>query len=257
MRTRPTAIWGLVAWFVYGVIVVVIQKTSGISYTDFGDTPGNMWRAPILSLLVGGVFLVALSLWLGWWRVAWRDEQRVVVHWTLLAPAIYVLVVMATLAGTVWGNVTSGFLLTAVVLGIGVGFAEEFQCRGLLLVGLRGSMGEVGVWALTCLLFGVMHAAGIFLGEPASSTAVQVISAAAQGSGFYILRRYFGSLVWAMAMHGLWDAAIFVNANSDAEPTLFTALVWVALPLSLIGGFVLARRTQQAAAEEYAVVAAA
>ena len=46
-----------------------------------------------------------------------------------------------------------------------------------------------------------------------------------QGSAFYVLRRHFGTLIWAMLLHGSWDMSIFVHDQSGAEPTLIGALI--------------------------------
>jgi membrane protease YdiL (CAAX protease family) len=256
MRIKPTALIGIGIWLVYGVVVLLIQKQSGIPYDEFGDSVANMWRATVLSLAVGTVVIVLLGLWLGWWGVAMRDKHVIRLKWTLIAPVIYLLVAIATLGTSDWGNVSAGFLLVAIVLGIGVGFAEEFVCRGLLLVGLRGSLHEVAVWLLTCVLFGVMHGANIFLGAPVQGTVQQVVLAAIQGSAFYILRRYFGTLVIAMFLHGFWDMAVFVNASSGAPATIVSLIPYLAAPFAIIGGFVVARRTQQGAVEDYAKGAA-
>ena len=127
----------------------------------------------------------------------------------------------------------------------------------MLLVGLRGTFHEVAVWALTCVLFGFMHGVNIFLGAAAGPTAVQVLAAAMQGSAFYILRRYYGTLVWAMVLHGLWDMSIFVQAQSDGPVNVLSLLVWPASILAVIAGFVVARRTAEGPLEDYAKAPAA
>lgn len=236
----------------YLVVVVAIQKVSGVPYTDFGDSAANMWRGVVVSLAVGSVVVGGLGLWLGWWGAAMRDVHRARVRWALIAPVIYALLVVLNLVGTDWGKVGAGFLVAAVALGVLVGFAEEFVCRGLLLVGLRGSVGEVGVWAWTCACFGLMHGVNILLGAPISDTVTQMVMAGIQGSGFYILRRYFGSLVWAMALHGLWDFAVFVQAQSGMGTPIGNLFALVAAPLALAGGFMVARRTARGPVEDYA-----
>lgn len=256
MRVKPTALIGVGIWLLYVAIVVALQKTSGVPYTDFGDSTSNLWRGIIPSLAVGALVIGLLGLWLGWWGAAMRDEHRTRVGWALIAPAIYLVIVIGTLAGTDWGNISAGFLLAALVMGILVGFAEEFVCRGMLLVGLRGNFHEVAVWALTCVLFGMMHGINIFLGAPIGSTMFQIVTAGVQGSAFYILRRHFGLLVWAMVLHGLWDMSLLVHEQSGADPSPIGALTWVALPFALVGGFVVARRTKNGAVEDYAVGAA-
>lgn len=253
MRVKPSALAGLAIWLVYVVIVVVMQKTSGIPYTEFGDSTANMWRAIIPSLVVGSLVVGLLGIWMGWWGVALRDKHKAKVGWALIAPVIYLLVAVVTTATSDWGNLSAGYLLVAVLLGVFVGFAEEFVCRGMLLVGLRANMQEVAVWALTCVLFGLMHGVNIFLGQAVGPTLQQIVLATIQGSGFYILRRYFGSLVWAMVLHGFWDFSIFVHEASGAGASLVNVLVWVAAPFAIAGGFVVARRTQQGPVEDYAV----
>jgi len=98
-----------------------------------------------------------------------------------------------------------------------------------------------------------MHGLNIFLGAPVRDTVTQVVMAGVHGSAFYSLRRHFGTLVWAMLLHGLWDMSIFVHQQSGADSAVVGALVWVALPFALVGGFVVARRTQQGPVEDYAV----
>jgi membrane protease YdiL (CAAX protease family) len=256
MRIRPTALVGVAIWLLYAAVVVVLQKVSGIPYTDFDESTSNMWRGVIPSLAVGAAVIGLLGRWMGWWGRAMRDRHRTRVPWTLVAPVLYLVIALGTFAGTSWGNVSGGFLLVALALGVLVGFAEEFVCRGMLLVGLRGTFREVAVWAVTSLLFGLMHGVNIFLGAPVADTVTQVAVAAVQGSAFYILRRYFGTLVWAMLLHGLWDMSIFVHDQSGAGPAVVGALVWVAVPFALVGGFVVARRSQRGQVEDYAVGAA-
>lgn len=252
VRIKPTALIGVAVWLLYVAIVVIMQKTSGIPYTDFGDSTGNMWRGIIPSLVVGSLVIAGLAAWMGWWGPALRDQHRTRVGWALIAPAIYLLIVIGNFAVTDWGNVSAGFLLVALALGVFVGFAEEIVCRGMLLVGLRGTFHEVAVWALTCLLFGMMHGVNVFLGAPVGSTVSQVILAGLQGSAFYILRRYFGTLVWAMVLHGLWDMSIFVQDQSGGGLNFLGILIWPAAVVALIGGFVTARRTAEGPVEEYA-----
>jgi hypothetical protein len=252
MRVKPQALIGIGIWLAYAVVVVAIQKASGIPYTDFDDSTANMLRSVIPSLAAGSVLVGLLGLWLGWWGAAMRDRRRTRVGWALAAPAIYLVIALGTLAGTEWGNVSTDFLLVAIALGVLVGFAEEFVCRGLLVVGLRGTFHEVAVWALTCVMFGLMHGVNIFLGAPVRDTVLQVVLAAVQGSAFYILRRFFGTLVVAMLLHGLWDMSIFVHEQSGASPELLASLSYLALPFALAGGFVTARRTQRGAVEDYA-----
>jgi len=92
-------------WLLYGAVVVVIQKASGIPYTDFGDSTSSMWRSVLPSLAAGALVIGLLGWWMGWWGASMRDQHRTRVGWTLIAPVIYLVIVLGTFAGTDWGNV--------------------------------------------------------------------------------------------------------------------------------------------------------
>jgi membrane protease YdiL (CAAX protease family) len=182
-----------------------------------------------------------------------RDEHRVRVWWMLIPAALAMVAVIANFATTDWSNVTVDFFLAVLLLAVAVGFAEEFVNRGVLLVGLRGTFREVGAWALSCLFFGLMHTVNIFAGAPVGGTVGQIISAAMAGSTFYLLRRYYGLLIPAMALHGLGDMSIFLQEFSGSEGTILALLQWPAGIIAVIAGFVVARRTQRGEQEPYAV----
>ena len=59
--------------------------------------------------------------------------------------------------------------------------------------------------------------------------------------------------VVVMVLHGLWDTSIFVQGNSGAATSPLTYLTYVAAPIALVSGFVVARRTQRETVEDYAV----
>jgi hypothetical protein len=207
--------------------------------------------------VVGGAVVALIARKIGWFGAAMRDQHRIRAWWMLIPGALGLTAALANFGATDWGNVTADFLLATLVLAVAVGFAEEFVCRGMLLVGLRGSYREVASWALSCLLFGVMHTVNIFLGAPVGGTVGQIISAGMAGSTFYLLRRYFGSLIPAMALHGLGDMSIFVQEFSGSEGSILALLGWPAGLIAVVAGFVVARRTQHGELEDYAVAAPA
>lgn len=245
MRIKPTALIGIGVWFLYVVIISVVTKVMGVPYPELGDSASNILRGVVLSLAVGGLAIAAISVWMGWFRAAMHDEHRVRAWWMLIAPAVVLASIIANLAFTDWGNVGLSFILAVLLLAIAVGFAEEFVCRGMLLVGLRGTFREVVSWALMCVIFGGMHAVNVLFGAPASGAFSQIVSSAMAGSTFYLLRRYFGSLLPAMILHGLFDFSIFVQDHSGAAGSIFQLLDWPAGIIGVITGFIVALRTQR------------
>ena len=235
MRVTPRPLLGLVALLVYLVIIVVIQGTSGIPYTELSASAANLWRDPILSIAVASVAVAALATWWGWWKPALFERTRAR-RWTIVAPAFVLVLALFNLVFTKWSNIGVDFVVAGLVVGVLVGFGEEFTTRGLLLVGLRARIREVFVWLFTCLAFGLIHGVNILLGAPVASTLQQIVLAAAQGSAFYALRRVTGSLIWAMTLHGLWDFSVFMIGTSGGANPL-GILTLVSAVVSVIFGF--------------------
>jgi membrane protease YdiL (CAAX protease family) len=233
MRVQPRAWVGLGAFVLYLVVVVAIQATSGVPYTEWGDSAGNLWRGAVISLVVGAVVLALVTSLLGWWRPALRERRTTRARWTIIAPALLLVAMIGNLAQTDWSAVGTDFVLAALALGVFVGFNEELTSRGLLLVGLRGSTREIWVALVSSLLFGMMHGVNIFLGQSLGATIPQVGQAFLMGLIFYILRRVTGSLLWAMVLHGAWDFSVFaLEVTGGSNPLTILMLLAGVLALA-------------------------
>ena len=142
-----------------------------------------------------------------------------------------------------------------------VGFSEEMLCRGTGLVGLRGGFKEPVAWALSCLLFGLIHALNAFFGQSIGSTIQQIVFAFAAGTVFYITRRVSGTLIVCMVLHAWVDFTIFgfgkAAADAKSPLTLLSSLQWGAFALALIGVFLVLRRGSTADSETAGAHAAA
>ena len=237
MRVTPRPVLGLVAFAAYLVVVGLVQGTSGIPYTELGASASNLWRSGVLSLVLGSAVVAALLTWWGWWGPALVERPRSTRRWTVVAPVLLFVVVLGNLVTTHWSALTGSYLAAAVALGVLVGFGEEIATRGALLVGLRGRLGEVLVWITTCVLFGAMHGLNLLFGAALSATLVQMVTAAMHGSVLYIVRRTTGSLIWAMALHGLLDFSVFAAATSGASNGLGLAAIGVGVVGVVLGFF--------------------
>jgi membrane protease YdiL (CAAX protease family) len=251
MRVQARATVGIGVWLLYVAILIALGQLGGVEYDVLWDSASNIVRGILPSLVVGGLVVAVLAVRMGWWSAAMRDEHRIRSWWMLIAPALALVAALANFAVTDWGSVTIAFFLAALTVGVAVGFAEELTCRGVLLVGLRGSLREVGAWALSCVAFGLMHTVNLLLGAPSSGTVNQIITSAMAGSTFYLLRRYFGSLLPAMFLHGLWDMSVFVQEFSGSTGTVLALLEWPAGIVAIVAGFVVARRTERGPQESY------
>ena len=116
MRVKPAALVGVGLWVLYLVIIVTIQATSGIPYTDWGDSASSLWRGASVSILVGGGVIAAVAIAIGWFGAAMTDTRRSPDRWTLIAPALYLIVVVGNLAFTDWSRVPVLFVLSAATM---------------------------------------------------------------------------------------------------------------------------------------------
>ncbi|WP_239526069.1 CPBP family intramembrane glutamic endopeptidase [Microbacterium sp. B35-30] len=224
MRVTPRVWIGLTIYVGYVLVIYVVSRLSGVAYTDIGKSAEFTWRGAVLDLAVGAVLLAITTWLLGWWKPALFERKRSHHRWPIFVPAIMLVVAILNLSNTDWSKFDASFILSLLALGIAVGFCEELLSRGLLLTAFRSQLSEVWVWLLTSLLFGAMHLINAALGAPLASTLGQVLIAAMSGTCFYIVRRVTGSLIWAMALHGIWDVSAFSVGFAPLGPAWATFL---------------------------------
>lgn len=226
-RIRPSTGSALLVAVAYAAVFTVVAATSGIPYTEWFDTPANVWRAAVLPLAAGTIVLAAF-LWWSRWNNIFRDRER------LRVPAVLRIAVGAFLVGTVlhfvfvdWSGLDVDLLVPVLAAGLLVGFAEETLFRGILLRGLRADRRtEATVAVGTSVAFGVFHLTNLATGSPAPAVLNQVLVATLTGAILYSFRRISGLLLPAMVAHGLWDISLFLPA---AGPTAASSLIGLAL----------------------------
>ena len=217
----------VVVWALYAALVFTVQKAMGVPYQEWGDSPQNLWRGAVVSLIVGGALTAILTTILGWWRPVLFETRRDTVRWAWISPIAMILLLAVNLAAIDYATLGPEFLLAAGALGLGVGFAEEMFSRGLMLVSLRSALTERSVWIWTSLAFGTFHLINIGLGAPVVTTLVQVVQASLSGTIFYLARRLSGTLIVPMALHGAWDFAQFAQPKAPLFDPASSLIVFI------------------------------
>ncbi|MEK5253801.1 type II CAAX endopeptidase family protein [Paenibacillus sp. FSL F4-0125] len=219
MRVTPKIWIGLLIAVGYLCIVIPIQKLSGVSYEDFGASADNLLRSAIASMAAGAVALIIVASLLGWWRSALFDntQQRLNYKWLLISPLIMLIGIFVNFSSTNFSQFDGKFIFILIVFGLLVGFCEELTIRGLLLTSLRSRLSEGWVCIFSSIIFGLIHGSNILLGQAIPVTLMQVCMAALSGVTFYLVRRFTGSLIWAMLLHGLWDVSVFMTAYNNPD----------------------------------------
>lgn len=220
MKVQPRPLVGILSLLAYLAVFYGVWIITSVDYKDIGDSASTLLKWYVAPLTAGAVLLVVLASVLGWWGPALR-ETRKAPRWTLVTPVLMLLAAVLALTTKDYSDTTSRMFLYLVLGSLGVGFCEELATRGLLLVGLRGTLSERKVWAWSSLLFGLMHLPNWAFGAGPSAV-FQVVLAFLGGTTFYLLRRGSGTLVAAMLLHGFWDFSSFIG--DGGFPAIFLAL---------------------------------
>ncbi|MFV0287127.1 MAG: lysostaphin resistance A-like protein [Demequina sp.] len=234
MRVKPGLWVGLAVFAVYALIIFVMWTVNDVDYASVQDSTKQAVNGIVIPVGIGAVFLIAVTTWLGWWRPVLRERRRNAPRWMLLAPLLFGVGGLVTVAGSDLGAIPAS-QITAILVGVAlVGFAEEMAARGVLLTGVRGAYGEVMVWFVTCLAFGLLHAMNAVFGQGLGQTAVQVLMAFLFGSVFYVARRATGTIVVGMVIHALWDAGSLLSDATDSADALGPSLGGILGPMAMI-----------------------
>jgi hypothetical protein len=126
---------------------------------------------------------------------------------------IAVFVVLALQVGLPPGGVVFWALANSLMVGL----SEEWMCRGILLRGLEDGTGSLrkAVWG-SSVLFGAVHSLNVFVTGDLVPGLIQSGAAFMSGLLFCALRLRTGSLLPVIAVHGLWDASLFIMAQAMA-----------------------------------------
>lgn len=244
MRVSPRASIAVLVAVVYLALVCAVWVVTGTDYTTIGSTVGTTVAGIVVPVGLGAVFLAAVTTYLGWWRPVLYEQPRVGPRWLLVVPILFVVIAIGSLSGADLSRFSATHLLMLVVGVVLVGFSEETLCRGIAVVGLRGTGSEVLAWLGSCLVFALLHGVNALFGAPVAATGMQILFAFLAGSVLYVTRRVTGVLVACMVIHAFWDFSSFAaQAAPGPSPLRLVALLqYPTAVLALVGVFLLVRR---------------
>lgn len=236
-RVKPN-LWIAVGVFLgYLAIFFALWAAFDLDYDTLADTVESIRDNYAITLAVGAAFLVIAITALGWWRPTIFEVERVGPSWLWVVPVVLVIGTVISLATVEWSEISGEAALWLLIGSIGVGFNEEITTRGLLIVGGRSRFQrEVWVVVLSCLAFGSLHLPNVFYGQSVGTTITQFIFASLVGVVYYVLRRFTGTLIVPMVLHGAWDGALFSIDFSGEDPALLPNLMYyIAIIASFVG----------------------
>jgi len=237
MRVQPRAWIAIAVVAGYAAIMGLTWFFTGTDYETIGASPVDALKGIVLPVALASLFTAAVTFWLGWWGPALRDTPSGP-RWLRILPFLIVLTSLGTLLGHGFAGVEARLVLVLALGTLLVGFGEEMTLRGVGIVALRGSFGEVGVWFFSSSLFALLHALNVLFGQSAAATIQQIAFAFLIGSALYLVRRVTGTLVICMLVHAFWDFSTFIAGASTGDSTPFAALAlfqYVVVIVAMIG----------------------
>lgn len=183
------------------------------------DTPGTIFFGLVLPILVMCVLLVVFVR-----SVRWRSEifgpQPVAGRpWMWVAVVLVLAPIVLHLLGTSWSSYSPAVVLTVLLLGLCVGFAEEVLTRGVAVTMLRrAGYGEKAVMVLSSALFALLHASNALSGQELVTVASTIVFAFGFGTMMYLAMRVTGSIVPAILLHAATDpTTVLATGGVDAH----------------------------------------
>lgn len=175
-------------------------------------TPGSVFAAIGLPVLLGSIVLLAFAWTLGWLPRPLFARQPVGRRWWMwIAPVVVALPIALRLYGIDYGAYGAAVIAASFASGLLIGFSEELLFRGIVVTLLRrGGHREWTVAAVSSLLFAAMHSVNILAGQPPLTVLATVGYTFAFGVIMYAVMRVTGNIVWAMLLHGLTDPSTFL-----------------------------------------------
>lgn len=218
-RLKPSLLNGLIVVVVYALILIGMEKLSGVPYTDITKSSANVLYGVLIPVAIGSIFLTIFALWSGWWKDVWRDKYHIKGHtWMHIFLILGVIVIIANFFVGNIGSLDTTFIGYALIATALVGYSEELLTRGLLLQGARASgLTEVKVFIITSVVFGCLHGLNILNGQAIILTIQQIVLTALTGGVFYAIFRKTGFLVVPMIIHALNDFSLLTQGTSQVN----------------------------------------
>ncbi|WP_461242699.1 lysostaphin resistance A-like protein [Secundilactobacillus muriivasis] len=238
------------------VLLTIMTVVSNIVVHLLGWTPadgslGANWQMVLTEALV-------LVSWLGINRgylqvpIGWQLPKRLA-SWWFIAPILVVLIGDATLNPSFSFGI--GYVVTAIVMGLGVGITEEYVFRGLLVGYLyrHFRLSAMVTAIVSGIIFGGVHLVNALQGS-LSNTIAQVIAAIALGFFFAVIYLLTNSLWLPIIGHSVIDAfdqLAFGTLSNQSGTSLVTGVIY-AIVFAGLGWWLLKRHQAIAIGQEIA-----
>ena len=255
-QTGWRGFWNRGGWWkaviVAAVYYGVYQLLSLLVGAVFGDKPGvglrgeagsamDIFVGTALPILLGCIVLVLFAWSLGWLRLLFAPQAIRGRKWMWIAVAVVLAINISALASIDYPKAGPALVLSWLLTGLFVGFAEEVLTRGFAVTLMRkAGHGEVAVALVSSAIFAALHFGNLFTStQGLTTTLTQVVYTFAFGFCMYLALRLTGNLVWPILIHASTDPTISLYATHPASGAPLGIIVSLSTYLVIATGFVL------------------
>ncbi|MBZ4487887.1 CPBP family glutamic-type intramembrane protease [Microbacterium sp. cx-55] len=194
-----------------GVVTVAGDQ---IDRTNIFATPASVFFGLGASLIVGAIILIIFAASVGWLRPLFSRQPVRGRWWMWIFVVLAIIPIGLRFVGIDYASYAGGVVVTSLLVGLVIGFVEEFLYRGIVVKILRDAgHRELSVAALSSLFFALSHTVNLLSGQPLLTVALTVVFTFGFGMMMYLVMRATGNIVWAMLIHGLTDPTTFLSTG--------------------------------------------
>ena len=170
-----------------------------------------------LPILLGCVLLVVLAWSVGWLKELFGHQAIRGRGWMWIAVVVVLVTNVLRFIALDYGAAGAALVLSWLLTGLFIGFAEEVLTRGFVVQLMRkAGHPEIAVALVSAALFAAMHAGNIFNGQGALATTLQVGYTFFFGLLMYLAYRVSGRLIVPILLHASTDSSIFLLTTHPA-----------------------------------------
>jgi membrane protease YdiL (CAAX protease family) len=198
----------------------VLGRVGGVEPDTLMASAGNLFWGQVAALFVGGAILLAFGASVGWLDDVFGAQPIGGRWWMWLAPLVVLGFNALRFAAADYDAFDPALVVVILLLGVGVGFAEELLTRGYAVTMLRaGGHSEWVVAALSSLIFALLHIGNLFGGQSPLTVGLTVVYTFGFGVMMYLTLRVTGRLIWPMIIHATTDASGILLTGGIDEVT--------------------------------------
>lgn len=226
-RSSPLTVALLLLVAVLTVIAYSLLANGAIDVTDTSGQVKISYVVDSVYIEATAASLILTMIWLlGWGKSTYLTTRtdKAGLPWAMIAFTVPTsLTVLFAGLVLLQGNDPdqAGMIFKLILFCIAVGIFEETLFRGAVFHGLSRHLSPFWAMIISSALFGLFHMQNIMVGQDIAGTMFQSLNAFALGIVFCAVMLQTNSIWWAIGLHAIWNAFLFISAYIvQQQPTL-------------------------------------